>query len=166
MSDFEDALQGRLARNEELAAERRQAEQAMDRAQEQARERERRRREQERSRRRERHDELTRHLRELLAKLEDTATQQVITRSGWTESGEEFLAKLETIGLDPRRSLLLELDRDDDEVLARWHSEVGDSLELYRLTDVSTRVLDELVLGLIDQELWQDRSGPPSFPNP
>jgi hypothetical protein len=42
---------------------------------------------------------------------------------GWTQSGEEFIAKISSRTLLPARSLFVELDREDDEVLARWHSD-------------------------------------------
>lgn len=166
MTDFEDALRGRLAHNEQLAEEQQRAEREMDRAARERQEEQRRRRARRLEQQRARHTELTDHVQEVMAELEETAAEQVVVRAGWTESGEEFVAKLQTVGMDPRRSLLLELDRDDDEVLVRWRSEVGDSLERYRLTRVTTDMLDELVLSLVDQSLWQLRTGPPSFPEP
>lgn len=166
MSEFEEALRGRLARNEELAEERREAEEEMDRVVEERRRRERERRERAKEDRREHHATLAGHLQQVMAGLEENATEQVTVRAGWTESGEEFVAKLQTVGMDPRRSLLLELDRDDDEVLARWRSGIGDSVERYRLGQVDTDTIDELVLALVDQSLWQTRQGPPAFPDP
>lgn len=166
MTDFEDALRGRLADNEQLAERQQRAEQEMDQAAQQRKEQEQQRRAQQLEQQRAQHTELTDHLQAVMAKLGETAAEQVVARAGWTESGEEFVAKLQTVGMDPRRSLLLELDRDDDEVLVRWRSEVGDSLERYRLTRVTTDMLDELVLSLVDQSLWQLRTGPPSFPEP
>ena len=64
----------------------------------------------------------------------------------------------------PARTLSLELDRDDDEVFARWRSDVGDSLEMWRLLEFSTDMLSELVLQVVDQELWRGRTSPPPFP--
>jgi hypothetical protein len=56
------------------------------------------------------------------------------------------------------------LDRDDDEVLARWNSDVGSSLELWRLLEVEPDIITALVLQIADQELWKDATRPPPFP--
>ena len=85
-------------------------------------------------------------------------------RLGWTESGEEFIAKLSTRLLEPARSLLIELDRDDDEVLARWHSDVGSSLELWRLLEVDDDTITAMVLQVADQDQWREAKRPPPFP--
>ncbi|MGH8906037.1 MAG: hypothetical protein ACRD0K_05895 [Egibacteraceae bacterium] len=164
MSDFETALRAKLARNEKLAEERVQAELEMDRADEARKaEEERQRREREAARHR-RHADLVSHLKTVTQALKESSPDEFIVRTGWTESGEEFIAKLSTRGLDPARSLFVELDRDDDEVLARWTSAIGNSIELWRLLEVDADLLTQLVLQVADQELWHGRTSPPPFP--
>src|SRR5690606_3779393 len=118
-SDFEAALKARLARNEELAAERQEKVAAME--QWEADREEQRRAEEARlaEARNERHAELATHLEEMARRLKQSAPEDFVVRMGWTESGEEFIAKISTRLMEPARSLLVELDRDDDEVLAR-----------------------------------------------
>lgn len=164
MTDFQDALRARLQRNEEIAREREAAERKMDRVKvRQTEEAERRRREAEQARA-ERHAELVEHLQGLMRELVAAAPQQLDARAGWTQSGEEFVAKFATVQLQPRRSLLIELDRDDDEVLARWSSQMGDTVEMWRLSEFTREMLGELVLQVIDDELWRGRTRPPEFP--
>jgi hypothetical protein len=164
MSDFESALEAKLARNAELAHERERSEAAM--RQWEAERDEARRAEEERlqEERDTRHAELARHLEQVARRLKDSAPESFIVRMGWTESGEEFVAKLSTRLMEPARSLLIELDRDDDEVLARWNSDVGGSLELWRLLEVDATLLTELVLQVADQDLWRAAERPPPFP--
>lgn len=164
MTDFESALQAKLARNAEIARERADAERAMDRARAEAEERERRRAAELAEARKVRHAELAEHLQQLATQLMQASSDAFVVRTGWTESGEEFIAKISTRGLDPARSLIVELDRDDDEVLARWSADVGNSLELWRLLEVEPPLLTELLLQVTDQDLWRGASSPPRFP--
>jgi len=165
VSDFEEALRAKLARNAEIAREREDNVAAMARyEQEQAEEQ---RREQERLRelRRQRHGELVTALTEAAEGLKSASPEDFVVRLGWTQSGEEFIAKISTRLMEPARSLLVELDRDDDEVLARWHSDIGAALELWRLLDVEPPLLRELVLQVADQDLWRQQTrNPPPFP--
>lgn len=164
MSDFEAELARRLSRNRELAEERATAEAEMDRVvAEQAEEQQRAAAEREQAQR-DQHAELSAFLRERAEKLKQAAPENFVLRMGWTESGEEFIVKLSTRTLSPARSLFIELDRDDDEVLVRWHSEVGNSLELWRLLEASTDLLGTLLLQLADQEAWRGAQRPPAFP--
>lgn len=166
MSDFEAGLRARLERNEELARERAQAEEEIDRAvEERQAEEERRRRDLELARR-QRHAELVEHLKTVTGQLKQSSPETFIVRAGWSASGEEFLARLSTRTLEPARTLFIELDRDDDEVLARWKSDIGNSIELWRLLEVSPALLTELVLQVADQELWHGRNSPPPYPKP
>jgi hypothetical protein len=164
MTDFEANLRAKLERNAELAEERAMAEQEMDRAQKDAIERERREQEERMASQRERHGILVQALSDAAQGLKAMSPEGFIVRLGWTQSGEEFIAKISTRLLEPARSLLIELDRDDDEVLARWHSDVGNALELWRLLEVQPATLQELVLQVADQELWRTSRRPPPFP--
>jgi multidrug efflux pump subunit AcrA (membrane-fusion protein) len=166
MSDFEAALQEKLARNAELARQREEAEQQMDQfvARQQAEEE--RRQAEVREAQRQRHGELVEALSSAAKQLKAASPEDFVARLGWTESGEEFIAKISTRLMEPSRSLFIELDRDDDEVLARWHSDVGSSLELWRLLEVPPSLLRDLVLQVADQEVWRQRSSPPPFPRP
>jgi len=164
MTDFQTELAARLARNAELAQQRAEAEAEMDRA---VREREQADTQRERDLARgrlDRHAELVAQLTQVADGLKTASPEEFIVRHGWTAAGEEFIAKITTRKLDPPRTLIVELDRDDDEVLARWRSEVGNSLELWRLLEVDPPMLAELVLQVADQELWKGRSSPPPFP--
>lgn len=164
MTDFESALASRLARNAEIAEERARAEQEMDRVEREktaAQEREER---ELREARRARHAELVDGLTAAAKGLKDASPEGFVVRLGWTQSGEEFIAKISTRLLEPARSLLIELDRDDDEVLARWHSDVGNALELWRLLEVTPALLQGLVLQVADQEVWRTAGRPPPFP--
>ncbi len=164
MTDFQSELAARLARNAELAQERAQAEQEMDRAVREREEAERRRVAELAEARVTRHRELADQLRSVAEGLKAASPDEFVVRLGWTPSGEEFIARISTRKLRPARTLLVELDRDDDEVLARWKSDVGDALELWRLLEVDAPLLAELVLQVADQELWKGRTAPPPFP--
>jgi len=164
MTDFQSELAARLARNAELARERAQAEQEMDRAVREREEAERRRVAELAEARVTRHRELAEQLRTVAEGLKAASPDEFVVRLGWTPTGEEFIARISTRKLRPARTLLVELDRDDDEVLARWKSDVGDALELWRLLEVDAALLAELVLQVADQELWKGLSAPPPFP--
>lgn len=165
MTDFEDSLQAKLARNAELAAKRAEAEQEMDRAKARAEEDEQRRLVRLAEARNERHAELASSCKELADQLKASAPGQFVVRTGWTSSGEEFIAKISTRQLNPGRTLFIELDRDDDEVLARWTTDVGNTIELWRLLEVTPPLLGELMLQIADQELWERADAPPPFPS-
>jgi hypothetical protein len=165
MSDFQENLQARLARNAELAAKRAEAEQEMDRAQARAEEEERQRLARLADARNERHAELAASCKQLADQLKASAPQQFVVRTGWTSTGEEFIAKISTRQLTPARTLFIELDRDDDEVLARWTTDVGNTIELWRLLEVTPSLLGELILQIADQELWDRATAPPPYPS-
>ena len=164
MTDFEAALQEQLQRNADLAQQRAEAEKEMDRAVEARREEERAQARREQDARNTRHAELADHLGRLATQLKAASPDTFIVRSGWSESGEEYRAKISTRKTSPARSLLVDLDRDDDQVMARWNSELGDAVELWRLLEVSPAVLTQLVLQIADQSLWDRASAPPPFP--
>jgi hypothetical protein len=164
MTDFESTLRAKLARNAELAEERRKAEDEMDRAQRERSEREIREAQERLAAQSERHAVLVDALTSAAKGLKALDPEGFIVRLGFTQSGEEFIAKISTRLVEPARSLLIELDRDDDEVLARWHSDNGNALELWRLLEVSPELLQELVLQVADQELWRGSDHPPTFP--
>lgn len=164
MSDFSTELAARLTRNAELSRERAAAEEAMDRAARDAEQAERERQRELAEARLARHGELVGVLTELAERLKQASPDEFVVRLGWSASGEEFLAKISTRRLTPARTLLIELDRDDDEVLARWHSDVGNALELWRLLEVEAPLLGEMVLQVADQQLWQRATTPPPFP--
>lgn len=163
MSDFDAALRQRLERNERLAEARARAEEEMDQAAERLAEQVEQENREERARQDQRHAELSERLVQLVATVRGAAPH-VDVRAGWSASGEEYLAKFTTTGIRPRRALTLELDRDDDEVLARWHSAVGDTLEIWHLLEFDLVMLEELVLQVIDDDLWHGRGDPPPFP--
>jgi hypothetical protein len=165
MTDFQENLQARLARNAELAAKRAEAEQEMDRAKARAEEEEQRRLVRLAEARNERHAELARSCKQLADQLKASAPEQFVVRTGWTSSGEEFITKISTRQLNPGRTLFIELDRDDDEVLARWTTDVGNTIELWRLLEVTPTLLGELMLQIADQELWDRATAPPPFPS-
>lgn len=162
--DFEQALAAKLSRNAELREERAQAEEEMDRAQREAAERAAAERERDRKARDERHAELVDALQPAAQRLKDAEPQEFVVRLGWTDSREEFIAKISTRTVEPARSLFVELDHDDDEVLARWHSDLGEALELWRLLEVTPDMLHQLVLQAADHELWRSLERPPPFP--
>jgi hypothetical protein len=164
MSDFQAALQARLARNSELAQQRAEAEQLMVQAELDAVERAEREAQERRAAQQERHGVLVEALTGAAKQLKAADPEGFVVRLGWTESREEFIAKISSRLLYPARSLFIELDRDDDEVLVRWHSEVGNALELWRLLEVRPELMEALVLQVADQELWRGRSSPPPFP--
>lgn len=159
MSDFEDALQQRLSSNTEMAQRRKAAEEEMDRQRAEAEARD----AALDGARRARHAELAAHLQDVADRLKASAPDSFIVRTGWTESGEEFIAKLSTRQMTPKRSLFVEVDRDDDEVLARWTSGVGSAIEIWRLLEVVPQMLTDMVLQVAADEAWTgDR--PPPFP--
>jgi hypothetical protein len=164
MTDFQSELAARLARNAEMARDRARAEQEMDRAVEEKAAAEARRDEALIAARQERHADLAAQLKAVADGLKAASPDEFVVRLGWTPSGEEFIARISTRKLHPARTLLIELDRDDDEVLARWRSDVGDSLELWRLLEVDPPLLAELVLQVADQQLWRGATAPPAFP--
>jgi uncharacterized protein YdcH (DUF465 family) len=164
MSDFESSLEAKLARNDELAEERRDAEAEMDRIEQERAEQAEQRQQELHQQRLARHAELVDHLQKVAGKLRDATGDDFMIRMGWTESGEEFIAKASTRGLIPARSLLIELDRDDDEVLARWNTDVGNTLELWRLLEVGPPLLETLLLQITDQDYWNTATSPPDFP--
>lgn len=164
MGDFETALQAKLARNAELAKERAQAEQEMDRLEREAAERAEREEAERRAAARARHRELVDRLTEAAGALKAHSPESFVVRMGWTASGEEYIAKISSRRLTPSRSLFIELDREDDEVLVRWNSERGKALELWRLLEVGPELLDALVLQVADQDLWRETPRPPAFP--
>ena len=165
MTDFQDRLAAQLNRNAQLERQRQDAEEEMDRAARDRAAAEERAAEERVAAQRERHAALAARLEEVAKGLKAAAPDQYIVRMGWTSSGEEFIAKLSTRGVEPARSLLVELDRDDDEVLARWRTGVGDSLELWRLLEVEPGLLEQLVLQVADQQLWKRATEPPPFPS-
>jgi hypothetical protein len=164
MTDFEQDLQARLARNAELATERAKAEEEMDRARRAAEEQERQRQAELAEARNERHAALQAACQKLVDQLKASAPEQFVVRTGWTSSGEEYIAKISTRQLRPARTLFIELDRDDDEVLARWTSDVGNTIELWRLLEVTPEMLGEMLLQVADQQLWERATAPPSYP--
>ncbi len=166
MTDFSSRLASSISNNERLAAERVEAEQRMDLAADEAREAAERREAELAQARRDRHAVLVDHLARVAGDLKSAATQDFVIRLGWTADGESYIAKLSTRTVNPSRTLFIELDRDDDEVLARWNTEVGSSLELWRLLEVGPELLEELVIQLADQALWRGRTEPPPFPQP
>src|SRR5690349_7673757 len=127
MSDCNDALAARLAAIEELAAKRAAAEEEMDRVKREAEEAA----AQLVQSKRDRHAELAAHLGHVAEQLKASRPDSFIVRTGWTDSREEFVAKVTTRQMTPKRTLFIDVDRDDDEVLARWTSDVGNSVEIY-----------------------------------
>ena len=166
MTDFESALRAKLDRNAELAEQRAQAEHEMDRVERESAEAAERERQEQHAARRERHGELVDALTKAAHGLKSNAPEEYVVRLGWTESREEFIAKISTRLVTPARSLLIELDRDDDEVLARWHTDLGNALELWRLLEVGPPLLEELVLQVADQDRWRQSRRPLPFPQP
>lgn len=164
MTDFQEDLQARLARNAELAAERARAEEEMDLAKRRAEEEERERQEELARARNERHATLAKSCQDLVDQLKASAPDHFVVRTGWTSTGEEYIAKISTRRLSPARTLFIELDRDDDEVLARWTTDVGNTIELWRLLEVTPDMLGEMLLQIADQELWDSAMAPPPYP--
>jgi hypothetical protein len=162
--DFEQALAAKLSRNAELHEERAQAEEEMDRAQREAAERAAAERQRDQKDRDERHAALVDALQPAAQRLKDARPEEFVVRLGWTDSREEFIVKISTRTVEPARSLFIELDHDDDEVLVRWHSDLGDALELWRLLEATPEMLHELVLQVADHELWRSLDRPPPFP--
>jgi len=164
MTDFEQSLQARLARNAELAAERAKAEEEMDRAHAEAEEHERQRQADLSAVRNDRHAALANACQSLVDHLKASAPEQFVVRTGWTSTGEEYIAKVSTRRLHPARTLFIELDRDDDEVLARWTTDVGNTIELWRLLEVTPEMLGEMLLQIADQTVWDGATAPPPYP--
>lgn len=164
MNDFEAALRDKLDRNVEIDRDREATKREQQERERQRREEEARRAEQEQEARNARHAELVERFQDLLKQLERTAPQSFVSRGGWTASGEEFVVKITSVQLIPRRSLFVELDRDDDEVLLRWTSDVGEAIEVYHLLEFPPDYLNELMLQLVDQSVWHDAERPPPFP--
>lgn len=157
--DFSDALQQRLSSNAELARRRQEAEAEMDRVRHQE--------EAEKAElndsNREAHATLSAHLEKLADQLKASKPDSFIVRHGWTASGEEFVASMKTRQMDPKRELFIEVDRDDDEVLVRWTSGVGNAVEVWRLLQITPAMLTALVLQVADDTAWRG-TRPPSFP--
>ncbi len=164
MTDFEAALQQQLERNAELTRRRAEAEAEMNRAREAQIEAERREAERAQQERDDHHAALAEHLAKVSAQLKAASPDVFIVRSGWSETGEEFRAKISTRQIRPARSLLVDLDRDDDQVMARWHSDIGNTVELWRLLEVSPEMITQLVLQVADQTAWDRAASPPPFP--
>jgi hypothetical protein len=164
MSDFESALAAKLARNAELEQQRRDAEVEMDLAAERAEKAERERLAAEQTARDDRHAELADALQRVAQQLKQASPETFIVRMGWTETREEFITKISTRTLSPARSLFIELDHDDDEVLVRWNSDAGNAIELWRLLEFTPEMLNELVLQIADQDYWRNAKRPPAFP--
>ena len=165
MSDFEAALQAKLTRNAELEQQRQAAEAEMDKAKARSEEEERQRLADTQRQRDERHAALATHLESLAKQLKQASPEIFIVRTGWTESRQEFIAKISTRTLSPARTLFIELDHDDDEVLVRWTTDVGNRLELWRLLEFTPSMLGELVLQITDQDYWRSAEEPPEFPS-
>jgi hypothetical protein len=164
MTDFQENLQARLARNAELAVERARAEEEMDQAKQRAEEQEREREAQLAQARNERHAALASSCQDLVDQLKATAPDQFVARTGWTSTGEEYIAKISTRKLHPARTLFIELDRDDDEVLVRWTTDAGNTIELWRLLEMTPEMLGEMLLQVADQQLWDSATEPPPYP--
>lgn len=164
MTDFEAALAEQLSRNAELAQQRVEAEAEMDRAKQALQEAQRQESQRQLKARNTRHAELAEHLGRVAAQLKAMSPDTFIVRTGWTETGEEFLAKISTRQTRPARSLHVEIDRDDDAVLARWNTDVGNPVEMWRLLEVSPEMLTQLVLQVADEPYWRSASAPPDFP--
>lgn len=164
MTDFEAALAEQLSRNAELAQRRVDAEAQMDRAKREREEADRQEAARQREQRNARHSELAEHLGRVAAQLKSASPESFIVRTGWTASGDEFLAKISTRKTSPARSLHVEVDRDDDAVLARWNSDVGNPVEMWRLLEVTPEMLTQLVLQVADEPYWRSATGPPPFP--
>jgi hypothetical protein len=165
MTDFEAALAEQLSRNADLAEERKQAEAEMDRALAEREEAARRQAQEEQDERNARHAELAEHLGTVATQLKAASPDSFIVRTGWTPSGEEFRAKISTRQTRPARSLMIEVDRDDDQVMARWTTDVGNTVELWRLLQVTPAMLSQLVLQVADEGLWRTGGSPPAFPS-
>lgn len=164
MTDFEAALAQQLSRNADLAQRRIDAEAEMDRAKQEAEEAGRQEAARQQDERNARHAQLAEHLGEVAAKLKAASPDSFIVRTGWTASGEEFLVKISTRQTSPARSLHVEVDRDDDAVLARWNSDIGSPVEMWRLMDVTPDMLTQLVLQVADEPYWRSAKAPPAFP--
>ena len=165
MTDFEAALAEQLSRNADLVEQRKQAEAEMDRAAAEREEAARLQAQREQDERNERHAQLAEHLGRVAAQLKAASPDTFIVRSGWTQSREEFRVKISTRQTRPARTLMIELDRDDDQVMARWNTDVGSSVELWRLLQVTPEMLSQLVLQVADEGVWRTGGSPPEFPS-
>ena len=165
MTDFEAALAEQLSRNADLVEQRKQAEAEMDRAAAEREEAARQQAQREQDERDAHHAALAEHLGKVAAQLKAASPDSFIVRSGWTPSGEEFRAKISTRQTRPARSLMIEVDRDDDQVMARWTTDVGNSIELWRLLQVTPAMLSQMVLQVADEGLWRTGGSPPPFPS-
>lgn len=166
MTDFSTRLAGRLARNAELARERAETEERLDLAELERAERDAADAAALRAEQAERHRTLVVHLAEVARGLAAASREDFVVRLGWSREGEAFVARIATRTLTPSRTLVLNLDRDDDQVLARWRSDLGEALELWHLLEVTPALLSELVLQVADQEAWAGATVPPAFPRP
>ncbi len=160
MSDFEDALQQRLSGNDELAQRRAAAEQEMQRIADAAKAS----KADVAQSKVDQHATLAAHLESVAGRLKASKPDSFIVRTGWTASGEEFLTRISTRQMSPKRTLLVEVDRDDDEVLARWTSDIGNAVEIWRLLEVSPEMITEMVLQVADDTVWIGNR-PPAFPS-
>lgn len=165
MSDFDAALRATLDRNTEVDAEREAKHDEFERHLIAQQESEQRRQAELAAQRKARHAELAEHLAGLAKRLGESQPGAFVVRNGWSSSGEEFVVKLSTRTLAPPRTLHVEIDHDDDHVLARWSSDLGSAIEMWRLLEVTPEVLTQLVLQVADQTAWQGRE-PPPFPTP
>ena len=165
MTDFEAALAQQLSRNADLVEQRKHAEAEMDRAAAEREEAARQQAQREQDERDVHHAELAEHLGKVAAQLKAASPDSFIVRSGWTPSGEEFRTKISTRQTRPARSLMIEVDRDDDQVMARWTTDVGNAVELWRLLQVTPTMLSQLVLQVADEGLWRTGGSPPPFPS-
>ncbi len=164
MSDFEAALAQQLSRNAELAQQRVAAEAEMDRAKQEREDADRQEAARQQDARNARHAELAEHLAQVAAQLKVASPDTFIVRTGWTASGEEFLTKISTRQTTPARSLHVEVDRDDDAVFARWISDLGNPVEMWRLLEVTPEMITQLVLQVADEPFWRTATAPPPFP--
>lgn len=165
MTDFEAALADQLSRNADLVAQRHHAEAEMDRALAEREEAARAKAQRDQDERNERHAALADHLSRVAGQLKAASPDTFIVRTGWTQSREEFRAKISTRQTRPARTLMIELDRDDDQVMARWNTDVGSSVELWRLLQVTPEMLSQLMLQVADEGVWRTGGSPPPFPS-
>lgn len=164
MDDFDAALRATLTRNKAIDERHARAEEELQRLEEErarAVEDERR---QLAEARVQRHADLAAHLEDVVARLKASSPDLFVVRTGWSASREEYTARIRTRTIAPARTLFVELDRDDDEVLVRWMSDVGSALELWRLLEVEPGMLSRLVLQVADQDAWRAADRPPPFP--
>lgn len=164
MEDFDAALRATLEQNRDLERRHAQAEEEMARLEEERRQAAEEERERLAAGRAQRHAELAAHLEDVVGRLKASSPDLFVVRTGWSSSQEEYTARVRTRTIRPARTLFIELDRDDDEVLVRWISDVGSAIELWRLLEVDPPLLSRLVLQVADQDLWRTADRPPAFP--